>query len=38
MGTWNTSITGNDIAKDLYIEYIALHFSYRNELITCGKI
>jgi hypothetical protein len=23
MGTWNTSVTGNDTAKDLYIEYTA---------------
>lgn len=28
MGTWNTSITGNDTARDLYIEYSAAFYKF----------
>lgn len=31
MGTWNTSITGNDTAKDLYIEYSAAFYKFDVE-------
>lgn len=31
MGSWNTSITGNDTAKDLYIEYCAAFYKYDVE-------
>ena len=31
MGTWNTGITGNDTAKDLYIEYSAAFYKYDTE-------
>ena len=31
MGTWNTSITGNDTAKDLYIEYTAAFYKFDVE-------
>ena len=31
MGTWNTSITGNDTAKDLYIEYAAAFYKFDVE-------
>ncbi len=31
MGTWSTSITGNDTAKDLYIEYSAAFFKFNVE-------
>ncbi len=31
MGTWNTSITGNDTAKDLYIEYSAAFYQFDVE-------
>lgn len=31
MGTWSTSITGNDTAKDLYIEYSAAFYKYDVE-------
>lgn len=31
MGTWNTSITGNDTAKDLYIEYSAAFYKFTVE-------
>lgn len=31
MGTWNTNITGNDTAKDLYIEYSAAFYKYDVE-------
>ncbi len=31
MGTWNTSITGNDTAKDLYVEYTAAFYKFDVE-------
>jgi GNAT superfamily N-acetyltransferase len=31
MGTWNASITGNDTAKDLYIEYSAAFYKFDVE-------
>ena len=31
MGTWNTSVTGNDTAKDLYIEYTAAFYKFDVE-------
>lgn len=31
MGIWNTSITGNDTAKDLYIEYTAAFYKFDAE-------
>lgn len=31
MGTWNTSITGNDTAKDLYFEYSAAFYKFDVE-------
>ena len=31
MGTWSTSITGNDTAKDLYIEYSAAFYKFDVE-------
>ncbi|MBQ7322064.1 MAG: GNAT family N-acetyltransferase [Clostridia bacterium] len=31
MGTWNTSITGNDTAQDLYIEYSAAFYKFDVE-------
>ena len=31
MGAWSTSITGNDTAKDLYIEYVAAFYKYDVE-------
>lgn len=31
MGAWNTSITGNDTAKDLYIEYSAAFYQFDVE-------
>lgn len=31
MGTWNTSITGNDTSKDLYTEYSAAFYKYDVE-------
>ena len=31
MGTWNTSITGNDTAKDLYTEYTAAFYRFDVE-------
>lgn len=31
MGTWNTSITGNDTAKDLYLEYSAVFYQFDVE-------
>lgn len=31
MGTWNTSITGNDTAKDLYAEYCAAFYKFDVE-------
>lgn len=31
MGTWNTSVTGNDTAKDLYIEYSAAFYKFDVE-------
>lgn len=31
MGTWNTSITGNDTAKDLYSEYTAAFYKFGVE-------
>ena len=31
MGTWNTSVTGNDTAKDLYIEYLAAFYKFDVE-------
>ena len=31
MGTWSTSITGNDTAKDLYSEYSAAFYKYEPE-------
>lgn len=31
MGTWNTSIIGNDTAKDLYIEYSAAFYKFDVE-------
>ncbi|MBQ3526939.1 MAG: GNAT family N-acetyltransferase [Clostridia bacterium] len=31
MGTWNTSVTGNDTAKDLYIEYTAVFYKFDVE-------
>lgn len=31
MGTWNTSVTGNDTAEDLYIEYTAAFYKFDVE-------
>jgi len=31
MGTWNTSVTGNDTAKDLYIEYTSAFYKFDVE-------
>ena len=31
MGTWNTSVTGNDTAKDLYIEYTDAFYKFDVE-------
>lgn len=31
MGTWNTSVTGNDTAKDLYIEYSTAFYKFDVE-------
>ncbi len=31
MGTWNTSVTGNDTAKDLYSEYTAAFYKFDVE-------
>ena len=31
MGAWGTSITSNDTAKDLYIEYVAAFYKYDVE-------
>lgn len=31
MGVWGTSVTGNDTAKDLYIEYSAAFYKYDTE-------
>ena len=31
MGNWNTSVTGNDTAKDLYIEYTAAFYNFDVE-------
>ena len=31
MGTWNTGVTGNDTAKDLYIEYTAAFYKFDVE-------
>ena len=31
MGTWNTSVTGNDTAKDLYTEYTAAFYKFDVE-------
>ena len=31
MGAWNTSITGNDTAKDLYTEYLATFYKLDAE-------
>ena len=31
MGTWNTSVTGNDTAKDLYAEYTAAFYKLDTE-------
>ena len=31
MGTWNTSVTGNDTAQDLYSDYTAAFYKYSVE-------
>ena len=31
MGTWNTSVTGNDTAEDLYIEYTSAFYKFDVE-------